>query len=185
MSATPGFTRELATSHVEYLTFANGAGQGFAVGDVVSGLSAFEVASSGSSYNSYFRGNVGIGTSPGEVLHVRKDQNGKTRFKIQNFTNGNTSATAEFIAQRSAAATTEIIAMGVGDPAYNAGSGPAHFRGAYIYSDVAQGLKGYRGFAENQRVVITGTRNRLLARAVPFVPRRRILDLAYRLMSPV
>jgi short-subunit dehydrogenase len=45
--------------------------------------------------------------------------------------------------------------------------------------------EGYRGFSENQRVVITGARNRLLARAVPFVPRRRILDLAYRLMSPV
>jgi hypothetical protein len=45
--------------------------------------------------------------------------------------------------------------------------------------------EGYRGFQENRRVVITGARNRLLARAVPFVPRRRILDLAYRLMSPV
>jgi uncharacterized protein len=45
--------------------------------------------------------------------------------------------------------------------------------------------EGYRGFQQNQRVVITGARNRLLARAVPFVPRRRILDLAYRLMSPV
>jgi len=33
--------------------------------------------------------------------------------------------------------------------------------------------------------VITGARNRLLARAVPFLPRRRVLDLAYRLMSPV
>jgi short-subunit dehydrogenase len=45
--------------------------------------------------------------------------------------------------------------------------------------------EGYRGFQQNQRVVITGARNRLLARAVPFVPRRRILDLAYRLMSPI
>jgi uncharacterized protein len=45
--------------------------------------------------------------------------------------------------------------------------------------------EGYRGFRENQRVVITGARNRLLARAVPFLPRRRVLDLAHRLMSPV
>jgi uncharacterized protein len=45
--------------------------------------------------------------------------------------------------------------------------------------------EGHRGFRQNQRVVIPGARNRLLARAVPFVPRRRILDLAYRLMSPV
>jgi uncharacterized protein len=44
---------------------------------------------------------------------------------------------------------------------------------------------GYRGFQQNQRVVITGARNRLVARAVPFLPRRRVLDLAYRLMSPV
>lgn len=63
MSSTPGFTRALATSHVEYLTFANGAGQGFALGDNVSGLSAFEVGSSGSSYQAYFRGNVGIATT--------------------------------------------------------------------------------------------------------------------------
>ena len=45
--------------------------------------------------------------------------------------------------------------------------------------------EGYRGFQQNQRVVITGARNRLLARVVPFVPRRRLLDLVYRLMSPV
>jgi short-subunit dehydrogenase len=45
--------------------------------------------------------------------------------------------------------------------------------------------EGYRGFQQNERVVITGARNRLVARAVPFVPRRRILDFAYRLMSPV
>ena len=45
--------------------------------------------------------------------------------------------------------------------------------------------QGYRGFQANKRVVITGARNRLVARAVPFVPRRRILDFAYRLMSPV
>lgn len=63
MSSTPGFTRALATSHVEYLTFANGAGQGFAVGDNLSGLSSFEVTSSGSGYASFFRGAVGIGTT--------------------------------------------------------------------------------------------------------------------------
>ena len=71
MSNSPGFTRALCTSHVEYLTYANGAGQGFAVGDNVSGLSSFEVASSGSSYQAYFRGNVGIGNaSPSYPLDV-------------------------------------------------------------------------------------------------------------------
>jgi hypothetical protein len=58
-----GFSRALATAHVQYLTFASGAGQGFAVGDKVSGLSAFEVTGAGSGYNAYFRGNVGIGTT--------------------------------------------------------------------------------------------------------------------------
>jgi short-subunit dehydrogenase len=45
--------------------------------------------------------------------------------------------------------------------------------------------EGYRAFQQNQRVVITGTRNRLLARAVPFLPRRAVLDFAHRLMSPL
>ncbi len=69
--AIVGFARALATSHVDYLSFASGAGQGFAVGDKVSGLSSFEVTGSGSSYNAYFRGNVGIGTpSPTYKLTV-------------------------------------------------------------------------------------------------------------------
>ena len=75
MSTTPGFTRALATSHVEYATYASGAGQGFAVGDNVTGLSSFEVTGSGSSYQSYFRGNVytsgaltlGAGLSVGKI----------------------------------------------------------------------------------------------------------------------
>lgn len=66
-----GFTRSLATSHVQYLTFASGAGQGFAVGDKVSGLSSFEVTGSGSGYKAYFRGYVGIGNaSPAATLDV-------------------------------------------------------------------------------------------------------------------
>ncbi|MCW3127284.1 MAG: Protein of unknown function precursor [Bacteroidetes bacterium] len=63
-NAAVGFSRNIATSHVEYATFANGAGQGFAVGDVISGLSAFEVTSSGSGYAAYFRGSVGMGANP-------------------------------------------------------------------------------------------------------------------------
>ncbi|MEZ4917196.1 MAG: hypothetical protein R2836_09470 [Chitinophagales bacterium] len=62
-NAIVGFSRALATSHVEYATFASGAGQGFAVGDKVTGLSSFETTSSGSGYKSYFRGFVGIGTA--------------------------------------------------------------------------------------------------------------------------
>lgn len=70
-NAEVGFARGLATSHVQYATFASGAGQGFAVGDNVSGLSSFEVTGSGSGYNAYFRGNVGIGTAtPDAHLNV-------------------------------------------------------------------------------------------------------------------
>ncbi|HLP19291.1 MAG TPA: hypothetical protein VK174_03285 [Chitinophagales bacterium] len=58
LTANVGFSRVLATSHVQYATFANGAGQGFAVGDKVSGLSAFEVTSSASGYAAYFRGSI-------------------------------------------------------------------------------------------------------------------------------
>lgn len=94
MSATPGFTRGLATSHVQYLTFASGAGQGFAVGDNVTGLSAFEVASSGSGYNAYFRGNVGIGTaSPDARLNVG-DANGATIYLTRE---DNTTATNDVL----------------------------------------------------------------------------------------
>jgi uncharacterized protein len=44
---------------------------------------------------------------------------------------------------------------------------------------------GYAAFQANQRVLITGMRNRLLARLVPYLPRRTILDIAHRLQSPV
>jgi len=43
---------------------------------------------------------------------------------------------------------------------------------------------GYRGFQENQRVVITGARNAVLARLVPFLPRRMLLGLVHNLQSP-
>jgi short-subunit dehydrogenase len=44
---------------------------------------------------------------------------------------------------------------------------------------------GHRAFRENRRVLITGARNRLLARAVPFLPRRTILNVAHRIQSPL
>jgi hypothetical protein len=59
MSDTPGFSRSLATSHVQYLTYNNGIGHGFAVG-VNGGQSSFEIA--GSNHTAFFRGSVGIGT---------------------------------------------------------------------------------------------------------------------------
>jgi hypothetical protein len=60
MNENPGFTRGLSTAHVQYLTYGNGATQGFAVG-VNGGNSSFEVR--GSDHQAYFRGNVGIGTT--------------------------------------------------------------------------------------------------------------------------
>ncbi|HVM97409.1 MAG TPA: SDR family oxidoreductase [Candidatus Acidoferrales bacterium] len=43
---------------------------------------------------------------------------------------------------------------------------------------------GYRGFRDNQRVVITGARNAVMAKLVPFLPRRTVLGLVHNLQSP-
>lgn len=67
MSASPGFSRSIATGHVQYLTFWDGPGQGFAVGRNA-GESSFEIA--GSNHSAFFRGNVGIGINPEYKLHV-------------------------------------------------------------------------------------------------------------------
>jgi short-subunit dehydrogenase len=44
---------------------------------------------------------------------------------------------------------------------------------------------GYRAFQKNQRVLITGLRNRTLARLVPYLPRTTVLNIAHRLQSPI
>jgi hypothetical protein len=44
---------------------------------------------------------------------------------------------------------------------------------------------GYRAFQENRRVHITGFRNRMLARLVPFLARRAVLNIAHRIQSPL
>jgi uncharacterized protein len=44
--------------------------------------------------------------------------------------------------------------------------------------------QGYEGFQRNQRVVITGLRNALGARAVQFLPRTRVLKIVRSLQSP-
>jgi short-subunit dehydrogenase len=43
---------------------------------------------------------------------------------------------------------------------------------------------GYRAFQKNQRVLITGMRNRVMARAVPYLPRATILSMVHNLQSP-
>ncbi|HXK22575.1 MAG TPA: SDR family oxidoreductase [Myxococcota bacterium] len=44
---------------------------------------------------------------------------------------------------------------------------------------------GYRAYQENRRVLITGARNRIMARLVPYLPRRTVLDIAHRIQSPL
>jgi short-subunit dehydrogenase len=43
---------------------------------------------------------------------------------------------------------------------------------------------GYKAWQENRRVIVTGTRNAIVASLVPFVPRRTLLGLVHRLQSP-
>jgi hypothetical protein len=124
MSNSPGFTRALATSHVEFLTFASGAGQGFAVGDVVAGLSAFEVGSSGSGYNAYFRGNVGINNpSPGFRLDVTPTAGTGTGIRVSD--NGSNPG---------------VQLLTVGDDAFFTDIDQAHTLGLYSTSDATMGV---------------------------------------------
>ena len=43
---------------------------------------------------------------------------------------------------------------------------------------------GYRAFKENRRVIVTGARNALLARLVPYLPRRTVLSAVHSMQSP-
>jgi short-subunit dehydrogenase len=43
---------------------------------------------------------------------------------------------------------------------------------------------GYRAWQQNRRVIVTGTRNAIVARLVPFLPRRLLLNLVHNLQSP-
>jgi len=43
---------------------------------------------------------------------------------------------------------------------------------------------GYRAFQGNRRVMITGARNKILARLAPFLPRKTLLSTVYNLQSP-
>jgi short-subunit dehydrogenase len=44
--------------------------------------------------------------------------------------------------------------------------------------------QGYRGWQKNRRVVITGARNRMLARLTPFLPRKTLLGIVHNMQSP-
>ncbi|HEY1629898.1 MAG TPA: SDR family oxidoreductase [Rhizomicrobium sp.] len=51
-------------------------------------------------------------------------------------------------------------------------------------SSMSVARMGYRGFKDNRRVVITGARNKLLARLAPFMPRGMLLSMVHNLQSP-
>jgi short-subunit dehydrogenase len=44
--------------------------------------------------------------------------------------------------------------------------------------------QGYAGFQKNERVVITGLSNTLIARLVPFLPRTTVLNSVHAIQSP-
>jgi hypothetical protein len=44
--------------------------------------------------------------------------------------------------------------------------------------------EGYQGFQGNQRVVVTGGRNKMLANLAPLMPRRTLLSMVHNLQSP-
>jgi short-subunit dehydrogenase len=50
-------------------------------------------------------------------------------------------------------------------------------------AEVAQ--QGYDAWKRNQRVIVTGARNRLVATLVPFLPRKTVLGLVHNLQSPL
>jgi short-subunit dehydrogenase len=52
-------------------------------------------------------------------------------------------------------------------------------------TSAAVAREGYEGFQKNRRVVITGVRNAVGARAIPFLPRSRVLKIVRNLQSPV
>ncbi|HEY1963164.1 MAG TPA: SDR family oxidoreductase [Rhizomicrobium sp.] len=51
-------------------------------------------------------------------------------------------------------------------------------------SSAAVAEEGYEGFQKNQRVVITGGRNKMLANLAPLMPRRTLLSMVHNLQSP-
>jgi short-subunit dehydrogenase len=52
-------------------------------------------------------------------------------------------------------------------------------------SSAAVAEMGYQAWQNNRRVIVTGTRNALVASLVPLMPRRAVLNLVHRLQSPV
>jgi uncharacterized protein len=66
-----------------------------------------------------------------------------------------------------------------------AGTGATRFgQTAAVMESMPVAEAGYKGFRENQRIVVTGKGNHRTARMVPFLPRTMVLKMVRNLQSP-
>jgi short-subunit dehydrogenase len=65
-----------------------------------------------------------------------------------------------------------------------AGTGSTRLSKRPVMSSREVAEQGYAGFQKNERVVVTGLSNALLARLVPFLPRAAVLNSVHALQSP-
>jgi len=65
-----------------------------------------------------------------------------------------------------------------------AGTGSTRLSKRPVMSSREVAEQGYAGFQKNERVVITGLSNALMARLVPFLPRAAVLNSVHALQSP-
>jgi short-subunit dehydrogenase len=89
---------------------------------------------------------------------------------------------------RGSGVTVSCLCPGATQSNFRARAGTSSKRLARVAKQMASApvaRAGYEGFQRNKRVVITGVRNALGARVVPFIPRARVLKLVRSLQSPV
>lgn len=65
-----------------------------------------------------------------------------------------------------------------------AGTGRTRLARMGTMSSAVVAEMGYQAWQNNRRVIVTGTRNALVANLVPLMPRRAVLSLVHRLQSP-
>lgn len=66
-----------------------------------------------------------------------------------------------------------------------AGTGATRLARNKVMSSAAVATQGYQAWRRNQRVIVTGRRNAIVAFAVRFLPRRLVLNLVHNLQSPL
>ena len=65
-----------------------------------------------------------------------------------------------------------------------AGTGATRLAEGKVMSSKVVARQGYNAFRKNQRVMITGAKNYMLAKLVPFLPRTTVLKMVRNLQSP-